>query len=291
MDNKSKNDQSDINKITFWGMAANIFLAALKIIFGVIVNSVSLIADGVHSFSDLFTDGIVLITSKAAKRPPDMSHPYGHGKIETLGSILIGIVLIAIGLGVGWSAISSLMSQKANYPGPVVVIIAGLSLVLKELLFQHTKKIALKLHSASLYANAWHHRSDAFSSLAVLIGGAASLLGFGYGDQLAGLVVGLMVIAVAGKIIFLALKELTEHSLDEEMIEVISEILNKQTEICRWHKLRTRKIGSELYVDMHVLVNPEMTVLESHDLTIAIEKKIEKKLILPVNILIHVEPC
>jgi len=235
------NQQKQIDVVTGWGMIINIFLAVLKIIFGVIINSVALIADGVHSFSDLFTDVVVIIASRASKRPPDATHPYGHGKIETIGSVVIGIVLLVIGGGIGWTAIIAMINQQMNFPGPIVVIIAFLSVVSKEVLFHVTRKIAMQIHSTSLYANAWHHRSDALSSLAVILGGGL--------------------------------------------------ILNNYEDICQWHKLRTRKIGSEIFVDMHVLVDPLMTVKESHNLTLDIERNLEKAISLPINVLIHIEPC
>lgn len=294
MDDKKNNlidDQKQMKTVTYWGMVINIILAALKILVGFVLGSMALVADGVHSFSDLFTDAVVLITSKAAKRPPDSSHPYGHGKIETTGSVIIGLVLLIVGAGVGWSAVSSLIQHKANYPGPLVILIAFISVVSKEVLFHVTKKVAIKINSTALYANAWHHRSDAMSSLAVIVGGIVSLFGYGYSDQLAGLVVGIMVAAVAVNIVFDAFKELTEHALDESLTLQIKEILNGNEDIYQWHKLRTRKIGAQLFVDMHILVNPALSVLESHNLTINIEQKITEAIRLPMNVLIHVEPC
>lgn len=284
-------DQKKINSITICGMVINIILAALKILAGSIVKSVALIADGIHSLSDLVTDVAVLVSSKAARRPADTSHPYGHGKIETIGTLIIGLILLIVGSGIGWSAVHSLYHNEKFFPGPTVAIIAFVSVVAKELLFQFTKKLAKQIHSSSLYANAWHHRSDALSSVAVLIGGGLSLFGLGYGDQLAGLVVGIMIIAVAGKILFDGIKELSEHAIDRESIRIIEQTLNNHQEINLWHKLRTRKIGAELFVDVHIHVNPDLSVFASHKLTKEIEELIQEKLPLPVNILIHVEPC
>jgi cation diffusion facilitator family transporter len=284
-------DQKKINSITIWGMVINIILAALKILAGSIVKSVALIADGIHSLSDLVTDVAVLVSSKAARRPADTSHPYGHGKIETIGTLIIGLILLIVGGGIGWSAVHSLYHSEKFFPGPTVVIIAFVSVVAKELLFQFTKKLAKQIHSSSLYANAWHHRSDALSSVAVLIGGGLSLFGLGYVDQLAGLVVGMMIIAVAGKILFDGAKELSEHAIDRESIRIIEQTLNNHQEVNLWHKLRTRKIGAELFVDVHIHVDPDLSVFASHKLTKEIEKSIQENLPLPVNILIHVEPC
>ena len=283
-------DQKKINSITIWGMVINIILSAIKILAGSIVRSVALIADGIHSLSDLVTDVAVLVSSKAARRPADISHPYGHGKIETIGTQLIGLVLLIVGVGIGYSAAHSLYHHEKSFPGPAVAVIALVSVIAKELLFQFTQKLAKQIHSSSLYANAWHHRSDAFSSVAVLIGGGLSLIGFGSGDQLAGLVVGIMIIAVAGKIIFEGLKELSEHAIDRESIKIIEQTLNNHQEVNLWHKLRTRKIGAELFVDVHIHVDPDLSVYESHKLTKEIEKSIQDQLPLPVNILIHVEP-
>ncbi len=284
-------DQKKINSITIWGMVINIILSAIKILAGIIVKSVALIADGIHSLSDLVTDVAVLVSSKAARRPADISHPYGHGKIETIGTQVIGLILLIVGGGIGWSAVHSLYHHEKFFPGPAVAIIALLSVIVKELLFQFTQKLAKQIYSSSLYANAWHHRSDAFSSVAVLIGGGLSLVGFGYGDQIAGLVVGIMIIAVAGKILFDGIKELSEHAIDRATIAIIEQSLNNHQEVNLWHKLRTRKIGAELFVDVHIHVDPGLSVYESHRLTKEIETSIQEQLPLPVNILIHVEPC
>ncbi len=289
--NSSATEQKMMKSVTYRGMCINILLSIIKVISGVIVGSMALVADGMHSLSDLLTDIVVLITYKAASRPPDFSHPYGHGKIETIGSVIIALVLFIIGAGIGWSAISSLLRHQVAYPGPMVILIAFISVVAKEALFRVTKKVAIKINSTAAYANAWHHRSDALSSLAVIIGSIVSLFGYGYSDQIAGLVVGIMVAAVAVNILFDAFKELTEHALDEKMISKIREILNENENINHWHKLRTRKIGAQLFVDMHILVDPALSVLESHNITIQIEQKIQEAIRRPINILIHIEPC
>ncbi len=284
-------DQKKINSITIWGMVINIILSVVKILAGSIIKSVALIADGIHSLSDLVTDVAVLVSSKAARKPADTSHPYGHGKIETIGTLVIGLVLLIVGGGIGWSSVHSLYHGEKFFPGPIVAIVAFVSVVSKELLFQFTQKLAKQIHSAALYANAWHHRSDAFSSIAVLIGSILSLFGVGYGDQLAGLVVGIMIVAVAGTILFDGVKELSEHAIDRASLAIIEQTLNDHPQINIWHKLRTRKIGAELFVDVHIHVDPDLSVFESHKFTTEIEESIQEQLPLPVNILIHVEPC
>ena len=282
--------QKKIQSITLWGVLLNIFLVALKLVSGSFIRSSALIADGVHSLSDLATDFIVLIGTRLSSRPADKTHPYGHGKLEAIASILIALVLLVISFGLIWSAGISIYQHKHNYPGYMILVVAFVSVVFKEILFYITRKVSRITQSTVLYANAWHHRSDSLSSCAVLIGGVVSLFGWGYADQVATIIVGFMIIGVAGKIFFDGLIELSEHSADGESIQKIEMVLSKEADISSWHALRTRKLGSELFIDVHVLVDPALSVQKSHDISIKIEGKIKKELFRPSNILIHVEP-
>ncbi len=282
--------QIKIRKVTLWGIFLNIFLMVLKIASGILIKSSALIADGVHSLSDLATDFVVLIGTRLSSRPADKTHPYGHGKMETIACLIIALALIGISFGIIWSAGVSIYSHEHNFPGFMVLVIAGVSVVSKEIIFRVTRKVSRITHSTVLYANAWHQRSDALSSVAVLLGGVASLFGWGQADQVAAVVVGFMIIGVSGKIFFEALLELSEHSADSESIQKIKIALSREKSLSSWHALRTRKLGAELIVDVHVLVNPELSVLSSHEISIRIEKEIEKELSRPVNVLVHVEP-
>lgn len=282
--------QKAIQSVTFLGVAINGFLIILKLVFGLLIRSSALIADSVHSISDLSTDFIVLAGTRLGQRPPDESHPYGHRKFETVSSQLIASVLIVVGFGLLYSAGASLFYHRQNFPGFWMLVVASVSVVLKEFIFYKTRRISRLTGSTALYANAWHHRSDSLSSLAVLTGGAASLLGWGYADQAATLVVAFMIMAVAGRIFLKGIVELTEHAADRESIEKIEKALTEEAAINSWHALRTRKLGGELFADVHVLVDPELSVQESHDITVRIEEKIRKELSKPVNVLIHTEP-
>lgn len=282
--------QKKIRSITLWGVLLNIFLVALKLVSGIFIGSSALIADGVHSLSDLATDFVVLIGIRLSSRPADKAHPYGHGKLDTIASLLIGLVLLVISFGLIWSAGILIFQQKHNYPGYMILIVAFVSVVSKEIMFFITRKISQITQSTLLYANAWHHRSDSLSSFAVLIGGVLSLFGWGHADQVATIVVGFMIIGVAGKIFFDGLIELSEHSADGESIRKIEMVLSKEADISSWHALRTRKLGSELFIDVHVLVDPALSVQKSHDISIKIEGKIKKELSRPSNILVHIEP-
>lgn len=279
-----------IRSITLWGILVNLFLFSIKIFIGVLVGSSALVADGFHSLSDLATDFVVLAGVRLSSRPPDEAHPYGHKRFETLASQIVGFVLLAVGFGFIWRAGTWIFRGVKSYPGFMVLVVAGISVIAKEIIFYLTRKISRETYSAALYANAWHHRSDSLSSGAVLIGGVASLLGWGHADHMATVVVGLMIMGVAGKILYEGLIEVTEHSADRETIQKIKNILSGEKDVFDWHALRTRKVGGELFVDVHILVDPDISVKQSHEICSKIEDEIQRKLIKPVNVLIHIEP-
>ncbi len=282
--------EKKIRRITVWGSFLNIVLSLIKMGAGLLVRSASLIADGVHSLSDLGTDLIVLVSAKLSSRPADKTHPYGHQKFETLGAGIMGLFLLAVGFGFVYSAGRAIILHEHSFPGPVVVIVAGISLVAKEILFYLTRKVSRETHSSSLFTNAWHHRSDSLSSLAVMIGGVAGLLGYGHADHVAAVVVGFMIMGVGGKIVYEGMIELVEHSADEETLRKVKGILDSEKSVFSWHALRSRKLGGEIFIDVHICVNPSLSVSESHEITNRLEERISFSLKNPVNILIHVDP-
>jgi cation diffusion facilitator family transporter len=288
---KAQNErEKKIRGITLWGSLLNIVLMALKIIAGLFIKSSALVADGVHSFSDLVTDVMVLIGARISSRPADKTHPYGHKKFETLTSQFVALILITVGIGFMWTAGAAIDRHEHNFPGVIVLIVAGISVISKEILFQKTRRISRETDSASLYANAWHHRSDSLSSIAVLIGGALSLFGWGHADQLATIFVGFMILGVGGKIFYECVSELTETAADKESVALISEILSKQNDIVTWHALRTRKLGGELFLDVHICVEAGLLVSEAHEISNRLEETIRRQFSKPVNILIHIDP-
>lgn len=282
--------QKAIRNVTFWGVAVNAFLIILKLVSGIAIKSSALIADSVHSISDLSTDFLVLVGTHLSSKPPDKTHPYGHRKLETIASQLIASILFVVSVGLLWSAGASLYYHRQNYPGYMMLMVAAAAVVVKEVVFFATRKVARITGSTVLYANAWHHRSDSLSSMAVLIGGIASLLGWGYADQAATVVVAFMIIGVAGKIFSDGIIELSEHSADRKSIRKVEKVLSEETEISGWHALRTRKLGGELFADVHILVDPGLSVSRGHEICEKIEEKIKKELSRPVNVLIHIEP-
>jgi cation diffusion facilitator family transporter len=279
-----------IRSITLWGAFLNLLLLLIKIVSGLLIRSSALVADGIHSLSDLATDFVVLLSSRFSSRPADETHPYGHQKFDTLAAVFVAVILIAVSGGLIWSAARSLLKGVGAFPGPLVLVIAGISVVSKEFIFQITRRVAKKTSSPALYANAWHHRSDAFSSIAVLVGSIAGLLGWAMADMAATIVVGFMILGVGLKILYEGLVELTEHSADKDSLEIIKKTLSADSDICGWHALRSRKFGGELFVDLHILVDSRLTVLQGHDISLKIEQHIQSELSNPVNVLIHIDP-
>jgi len=282
--------EKKIRSVTLWGALINVVLLILKIVSGLLIRSSALIADGVHSLTDLATDLLILLGARLSNRPADETHPYGHRKFDTIVSQLIAFFLIVVGFGFVFSAGTAIFRKEMNYPGFLMLAVAAISVVSKEIIFHITRKVSRLTNSVALYANAWHHRSDSFSSMAVLIGGAASLLGWGYADHMATIIVGIMIMGVAGKIFYDNLIELTEHSADKKSIQSIERILSQTENIFGWHALRTRSLGGELFLDCHVIVDPTLTVLESHKIVDRIEEQIQSALSKPVNVLIHIDP-
>ncbi len=277
-------------RITWIGVLANVVLTTAKIAGGKLTGSVSLVADGVHSLSDLVTDVITLVGVSLAARPADEDHPYGHGRFETLSSILIAAALVGVGLLLAREAGAALIAGQGSYPGGTMVVLATVSIVVKELLYWATIKVARRTRSTALVANAWHHRSDALSSVAVLLGGAAGLAGLPYGDSVAGIVVGLMIVLAGAKIGREAACELLEQSVEEAIMKRIRSALDVHAQVRSWHKLRTRRVGREIFADVHVLVDPHMTVTEAHAIADRLEHDIRDAVDDPINVSIHLEP-
>ena len=292
MDNDPKLEivGKQIKSITYLGAAVNIFLAAVKILIGFFSGSLALIADGIHSLSDLATDAAVLLGVRLGSRAPDESHPYGHGRAETFAAGLISLVLIFVGGAMIYYATMAIARDEITTPRLAVLIAAAVSIAAKEWLYRVTRKVALQSHSAALYANAWHHRSDALSSVAVVIGFILLEFGFGHGDQIAAIAVGLMIIWVGAKIINDSLRELTEGAVDQDTIGHIKDIVNANSSIRQWHRLRTRMVGREVFLDLHILVDPNLDIAAAHEIAENLEKNLHEELARPINITIHIEP-
>ncbi|MEN6577071.1 MAG: cation diffusion facilitator family transporter [Phycisphaerales bacterium] len=289
-DSKHEAAARQIRSVTYLGAVINIVLAAIKLIIGLAVSSLAMIADAIHSLSDLATDVAVIVGSYWGAKKPDLSHPYGHGRIETFCAIFVAIVLVAVGGFMMYEATLSIARNETTAAHWGILAGALLSIVAKEWLYWVTQKVARRLHSPAVYANAWHHRSDAFSSVAVLIGYVAMVVGFDHGDQVAAIVVGVMIVFVGVKVVADSLVELTEGSVDPETVEHVKSVINADPAIRQWHRLRTRTVGREVFLDVHILVDPELNIAAAHDVSERLEEALDRQISRPVNITVHIEP-
>jgi cation diffusion facilitator family transporter len=289
-DRKRETANRQIRTITYIGAIMNFLLSVAKVVIGYLVGSLALIADGVHSLSDLATDAVVLVGLWLGSRKADRGHPYGHGRAETFASGLIALILIFVGGAMIYYATIAIAKDEVTTPRVAILAVAIVSVASKEWLYRATRRAAIQSHSPSLYANAWHHRSDALSSVAVVIGFISLLFGFGHGDQAAAIAVGVMIIWVGVKVISNALKELTEGAIDQDTIEHVKRIINANSAIRQWHQLRTRMVGREVFLDVHILVDPNLNVAAAHQISESLEKALDEQLTRPVNITVHIEP-
>ncbi|MBP5335828.1 MAG: cation transporter [Bacteroidales bacterium] len=289
--------EDQIRRITLIGSAGNVLLVIVKFIAGVAGRSSAMIADAVHSLSDLLTDFIVLLFVGISARPQDASHDYGHGKFETLASLMVSIALIGAAIGIIVSGASKfaawLGGADLQSPGKLALWVAVISILVKELMYQFTARKGRELESQALVANAWHHRSDALSSIgaaigiagAVLIGGRWTVL-----DPLASIVVGAMLIAVALKIMRPSLGELTDESLTDAQEAEIVDIISSFPEVSEPHNLRTRRIGNKVAIEAHIRLDGEMTLNTVHQITSEIERKLKDRFGADTIVTLHMEP-
>ncbi|CAC9587729.1 Cobalt-zinc-cadmium resistance protein [uncultured Gammaproteobacteria bacterium] len=277
-------------KITIIGAIVDLSLAILKIIAGVIGNSGALIADGIHSFSDLLSDGIVLYASKHSQEDADEDHPYGHQKFETVATLGLAVILALVGVGIIFDGFDRLNNPAALTHINLLLGVAGISIFTKEMLYWYTLKIAKTYNSDMLKANAWHHRSDALSSVVVFAGVLGTTLGFIYLDAVAAIVVGLMVIYIAWELGTNATKELVDTSIDTDQIEKLRYALGQISGVNNVHSLRTRKIGHTISADVHVQVDPFLSVSEGHMISVSVERVAKECLENLTDVTVHIDP-
>ena len=282
----------EADKVTIQSILWNIFLTIIKIFAGIFGKSSAMISDGLHSASDIISSVGVLIGNKIAKTPNDKEHNYGHEKAETLVSFLLSILLIIVSLKIGWGALQSLFNlDSVQVPTALPLIVSIISIGIKEYQYRITIRIANKINSPSLKADAWHHRSDALSSIAAFIGIGGAMLGFKALDPIASIVVALFVAKVGFDILKDSTNELMDYSIDDEQEEQIRKIANETKGVMNLGELKTRKHGAMAYVDLTICVNKDLTVLEGHEIAHKIEKYIINEMKFVKGITVHVEPC
>lgn len=290
--------KKQIMRVTLIGSLGNFLLLIFKFIAGILGHSSAMIADAVHSLSDFITDVIVLVFVHISSKPQDESHDYGHGKYETLATSVIGIVLLAVGIGLFWEGAHKIIDYyfrgiELKSPGKIALVAALLSIVCKEILYQLTSRIGKRYQSQVVIANAWHHRSDALSSIGTAIGiGGAILLG-PQGrvlDPLAAVIVSIFIVKVSLQLLWPAINDLLEKSLPKEIEDEIVAIISETPEVKNPHNLRTRRIGNDFAIEAHIRVNGNTTVTRAHEITRDIEKKLRQKFGPRTHIALHVEP-
>ena len=291
------NREKEIYKVTFVGSAANVVLTVFKFVAGIVGHSAAMTADAVHSFSDLLTDAVVLFFVRISSKPEDRDHEYGHGKYETLATTIIGIALAAVSVSLGWKAVEALLFWYSGgslpAPGMLALWAAVVSIVLKELVYRYTVHRGHVLNSPAVEANAWHHRSDALSSLGTLVGiGGAILLGDRWTvlDPLAGFVVSLFILRVAWKLLKGSFNELLEASLPDEVEREILKVVNSFPDVSDPHHLRTRRIGSRYAIELHIRMDGTIPLADSHARTCEIERALKARFGERTHITLHVEP-
>lgn len=294
---KTAQRERELYKVTLAGSLINLTLVACKLLAGMAGHSAAMIADGIHSLSDLATDIVVLVFVRISGKPEDKKHDFGHGKYETLGTLIIGVALFLVGMGILWEGCGSiyryLSGEPLDSPGYIALWAALVSIVSKELVFHYTRRAGVKYQSPAVIANAWHHRSDALSSIGTALGiGGAILLGESWRvlDPLAAVVVSLFILKVAVQLLTPSLNELLECSLPEEVEQQIIARAQEVNGVSQPHKLRTRQIGNRYAIDLHVRMDGRLSLFEAHDKATQVERKLRESFGNGTFINIHIEP-
>jgi len=289
--------EKDIYRITIIGSIVNLLLTALKFIAGILGASAAMIADSVHSLSDLLTDFVVLIFVHISSRPADSEHPYGHGKYETLATTIVALALLAAGGVLAAEGIEKIVGaihgEQLVMPGRVALWAALISIAAKEVLYQCTVRVGRRVKSSALEANAWHHRTDALSSVATAIGiGGALLFGGQWAilDPIAAVLVSIFIMVAAARMLHEAIQDLLEKRLPEEVENEIRELVATDSAMTEMHKLRTRKVGNVYSIEMHLRMKGDLSLYEAHQHSMELEKRLRERFGADTMVTIHLEP-
>jgi len=290
-DETSQRRYREVLKVTLIGSAFDLLLGVVKIIGGFASTSTALIADGVHSLSDLFTDFIVIYAAKHSHREADEEHPYGHGRIETLATVALGMALMAVAVGIAWDAASRLFHPDRLWqPGVLALVLACFSIVVKEALFHYSMRIARKYRSNMLKANAWHSRTDAISSVVVVIGIVGSMAGLHYLDAIAAIGVAVMIVKISWELTWHSVRELIDTGLEPDRLEAIRDSILQVDGVKALHVLRTRRMGGDALVDVHIQVAPTISVSEGHHISETVREQVIKEIDEVADVMVHIDP-
>ena len=287
------NFQKIATKVSIVTIIWNFVLSVVKLLVGIIAHSNAMISDAVHSASDVFSTIVVIIGIKLASKEPDKEHPYGHERLECVTAIILAIILFVTGLGIGGTAITNIFASdydQLTTPGVLALIAALVSILVKEGMFWYTRYYAKKIDSDALMADAWHHRSDAFSSIGALIGIAGARLGFPIMDSIASLAIFLFIAKAAFDIFKDAMDKMVDHSCDEETEKAIYECVLRNENVIEIDLLKTRIFGNKIYVDIEIQADASRTLLEAHHIAETVHNDIEQNFPKVKHIMVHVNP-
>jgi len=280
-----------IRRVTLIGSVLDLLLAVMKVVVGYLSNSQALIADGIHSFSDLATDAMVIFAAKHGSQDADEKHPYGHGRFETIATVLLGVALIAVASGIAWDAVDRMFHpEELAVPGMLAMAVAALSVFSKEWIYHYTMRVAIAVRSDMLKANAWHSRSDAISSIIVVVGIGGAIAGLPYLDAIAAVGVAVMIAIIGWKLAMQSVHELVDSALDAERVKLIRSMIVDIDGVVRVHELRTRKMGGEALMDLHIEVNPHLSVSEAHYISECVRQKVVSEFDEILDVLVHIDP-
>lgn len=264
---KLKSEKHAATRVTIIGMILDAVLGAIKVVGGILFNSHALLVDGIHSFTDVASDWVVLAVMRLSRKEPDADHPYGHQRIETMGTMVLGSILIAVGAALAWENILRLLSgEDLQVPGWPVLVAAAVSVGSKEWIYRYTRRVGMKIRSDLIIANAWHSRTDAFSSVVVLVSTIGAMLGFVWLDVVAAVVIAAIIMHIGWKFAWDSVKELVDTGLSEDDTRMLKTIALETSGVRNVHELRSRRMGHDILLDVHLVVRPEISVSEGHQI-------------------------
>ncbi len=290
---ENMNFQKVANKVSFATIVGNVLLSIFKLLAGIIAHSNAMVSDAIHSASDVFSTIIVLIGIKLSSKTPDKEHPYGHERLECVAAIVLSIILLITGLGIGAEALKNIMQAEymnLQVPGILALIAAIISIAAKEGMYWYTRYYAKKIDSSALLADAWHHRSDAISSIGALIGIAGARLSFPIMDSLASLMIFVFIVKASYDIFMDAMDKMVDHSCDEETETKLLDCVRKNENVLGIDLLQTRIFGNKIYVDVEISVDGSLSLREAHGIAEDVHDRIEKNFSKVKHIMVHVNP-
>lgn len=278
--------------VTWVGVAVNIALFAAKLVAGLLGRSQALVADAVHSLSDLFSDFVVLLGLKLGHKKEDEDHHFGHARIETISGMMVGAILLVVGIGIAYNAIVTIYEHRVATPGLMAIIVAFISVILKEAMYWYTVTVGRRTKSLALVANAWHHRTDGFSSVAVLIGVTAAYVNpdWHLADAIAAIVVVIFIMKIGASLTWAGLKQVVDTAPDRDVQDQLIRTAREVTGVRQVHDVRARYSGAQILVEMHIVVDPELTVREGHCIADEVRDRVVAAVDDVTRVIVHVDP-